>query len=175
MLPTLNGRIQSRIFFLATIGSFWTFVMSSILPASIAGADVPWKYRLQDGFVALMWVAILGVVWECIYHFLMQWRWEKDWPTFFGFATFLNEGLAVYLLGNNGVLPGFAGRQELSDANLTILNGTQGVSEVIAGLVGQGLSIFDTLTRSTPVNGHSRLTAPAPAPAHSTTSPAPQG
>ena len=68
-----------------------------------------------------------------------------------------------------------AAARGLNDANLTILNGTQGVSEVIAGLVGQGLSIFETLTRSTPVNGHARLTAPAPAPGPSATTPAPQG
>lgn len=121
MLPTLNGRIQSRIFFLATIGAFWTFVMASLLPASINGADVPWKYRLQDGYVALMWVAILGVIWECVYHFIMQWRWEKDWPTFFGLVTFLNEGILVYLLGDNGVLPGFAGREGLSDAGAGVV------------------------------------------------------
>jgi hypothetical protein len=121
MLPTLNGRIQSRIFFLATIGAFWTFIMSSLLPASINGHDVPWKYRLQDGYVALLWVAILGVVWECVYHFVMQWRWEKDWPTFFGLVTFLNEGILVYLLADNGVLPGFSGRQALSDANIGVV------------------------------------------------------
>jgi uncharacterized membrane protein YqiK len=75
------------------------------------------------------------------------------------------------------VLPAMAeaAARGLNDANLTILNGTQGVSEVIAGLVGQGLSIFDTLTRSAPVNGHGRLTAPAPAPSNSATTPAPQG
>ena len=74
------------------------------------------------------------------------------------------------------VLPAMveAAARGLTDANLTILNGTQGVSEVIAGLVGQGLSIFDTLTRSTPVNGHSQLTAPAPAPGQNATTPAPQ-
>lgn len=125
MLPTLNGRIQSRIFFLATIGAFWTFVMASILPATFeddAGNSVSagWGDRLQDGFVALMWVAILGVVWEVIYHFLMQWRWEKDWPTFFGFITFLPEGIVVYLLSNEGVLPGYVGREELSDAGIGV-------------------------------------------------------
>ena len=114
MLPTLNGRIQSRIFFLATIGSFWTFIMASILPAhfDIGGVTyaAKWGDRIQDGFAALLWVAILGVGWEIIYHFLMQWRWEKDWPTFFGLATLVNEGIVVYLLADNGVLPGFVGR-----------------------------------------------------------------
>jgi flotillin len=36
----------------------------------------------------------------------------------------------------------------LSNANLTILNGTQGVGDVLAGLVGQGMSIFDLLKKS---------------------------
>jgi flotillin len=42
-----------------------------------------------------------------------------------------------------------AAARGLADANLTVLNGTEGVSEVIAGLVGQGMSIFSTLSRST--------------------------
>jgi hypothetical protein len=35
-----------------------------------------------------------------------------------------------------------------------VLNGTQGVNEVVAGLVGQGLTILDTLKKSTSVTGH---------------------
>jgi uncharacterized membrane protein YqiK len=37
----------------------------------------------------------------------------------------------------------------LAGANLTVLNGTQGVNEVVAGLVGQGISILDLLKKST--------------------------
>ncbi len=47
-----------------------------------------------------------------------------------------------------------AAARGLSDSNLTILNGTQGVNEVVAGLVGQGLSILDTLKKSTAVTGN---------------------
>ena len=36
----------------------------------------------------------------------------------------------------------------LNGANLTVLNGTQGVNEVVAGLVGQGLTILDLLKKS---------------------------
>jgi uncharacterized membrane protein YqiK len=38
-----------------------------------------------------------------------------------------------------------AAARGLAGANLTVLNGTQGVSEVVAGMVGQGLSIFELL------------------------------
>ena len=95
MLPTLNGRIQSRIFLLATIGAFGPSSWPRCCRRASTARDVPWKYRLQDGYVALLWVAVFGVLWECVYHFLMQWRWEKDWPTFFGLVTLVNEGIGV--------------------------------------------------------------------------------
>ena len=37
----------------------------------------------------------------------------------------------------------------LAGANLTVLNGTQGVNDVIAGLVGQGLTVLGTLRKAT--------------------------
>ena len=48
-----------------------------------------------------------------------------------------------------------AAARGLAGANLTVLNGTQGVNEVVAGLVGQGISILDLLKKSA-------VTAPAP-------------
>lgn len=41
-----------------------------------------------------------------------------------------------------------AATRGLADANLTILNGTDGVNEVVAGLVGQGLTILDVLRKT---------------------------
>ena len=38
-----------------------------------------------------------------------------------------------------------AAARGLAGSNLTVLNGTSGVSEVLAGLVGQGMAIFETL------------------------------
>jgi flotillin len=34
-----------------------------------------------------------------------------------------------------------------------VLNGTQGVNEIVTGLVGQGLSILETLRKSAAVTG----------------------
>jgi flotillin len=42
-----------------------------------------------------------------------------------------------------------AAARGLSNSNLTILNGAQGVSEMLAGLVGQGLSILELVKEST--------------------------
>ncbi len=41
-----------------------------------------------------------------------------------------------------------AAARGLAGANLTVLNGTQGVNEIVAGLIGQGMSILDLLKRS---------------------------
>jgi flotillin len=55
-----------------------------------------------------------------------------------------------------------AAAQGIAGSNLTILNGTEGINEVVAGLVGQGLSILDTLKKSTAAAGNNGV-LPAPA------------
>jgi len=102
VLPTLGGRIQSRIVFLAVIGGIITLILTPILPG--LGGTLGTKYKTT--FIILLTIIVLGVIWEFIYHFIMQWRWEKDWPTFFGLVTAINEGLLVYLLLKYTGVPG---------------------------------------------------------------------
>ncbi len=104
MVPTLNGRIQTRLVLLAVIGGLVTLVIVPALPGSAPLGD---KYR--DGFLVLATVAVLGVFWELLYHLLMQWRWEKDWPTLFGLVTAVPEGLLIWLLLSVGAVPGIVG------------------------------------------------------------------
>ncbi len=79
-------------------------------------------------------------------------------------AASLREGNQELLAANRivEILPALveAAAGGLAESNLTILNGTQGVNEVVAGLVGQGLSIFDTLKKAAPVTGNG--TSPVP-------------
>ena len=56
-------------------------------------------------FVVLLAITVIGVGWELIYHFIQQFRWEKDWPTLFGLVTAINEGIVVWLLVRNGSAP----------------------------------------------------------------------
>jgi flotillin len=56
-----------------------------------------------------------------------------------------------------------AAARGIADSNLTILNGTQGVNEVVTGIVGQGLSILDVLKRSTSAAAASAADADADA------------
>jgi heme/copper-type cytochrome/quinol oxidase subunit 4 len=100
MVPTLAGRIQTRVFLLALIGSIITAIITPLLPV-----DGPLSDRYQTTFIVLAAVAVLGIGWELIYHVLMQWRWEKDWPTLFGLLTLLPEGVLVGALAVLGALP----------------------------------------------------------------------
>ena len=104
MVPTLSGRIETRLFLLAIVGGLITLIIVPVLPGSAPLGD---KYR--DGFIVLASVAVVGVVWELLYHLLMQWRWEKDWPTFFGLATGVPEGVLIWLLLRVGAIPGIVG------------------------------------------------------------------
>jgi len=47
----------------------------------------------------------VGVLRELHYHFLQQFRWEKDRPTRFGLLTVINEGALMWaLVGQDGRL-----------------------------------------------------------------------
>jgi hypothetical protein len=104
VVPTLTGRIQTRIFLLAVVGGLITLIIVPILPGSAPLGD---KY--QDGFLVLLSVAVVGVLWELLYHLLMQWRWEKDWPTLFGLVEGVPEGVLIWILLSAGAIPGIAG------------------------------------------------------------------
>lgn len=110
MVPTLNGRIQTRIFLLAVVGGLITLIIVPVLPGSAPLGD---KYR--NAFLVLLSVAVLGVLWELLYHLLMQWRWEKDWPTLFGLVEGIPEGVLIWVLLGAGAIPGIVGKVSGAD------------------------------------------------------------
>lgn len=101
MLPTLNGRIQTRIFMLVVFGGIITFLLTPVLPGLGFNGD-----SYQVTYIILATTLVLGIVWELIYHAIQQFRWEKDWPTMFGLITVINEGALVWLLVDLGLVPG---------------------------------------------------------------------
>src|SRR5215468_4797188 len=104
MVPTLPGRIQTRIFLLATVGVIVTAWLTPLLP--LPG---PLSASYKTTYIILATVAVVGIGWELMYHLLMQWRWEKDWPSLFGLVTLVPEGLLVWLLLQAGAIPGIVG------------------------------------------------------------------
>ena len=93
MVPTLPGRIQTRIFLLGTVGVIVTALITPLLP--IPG---PLGAAYKTTYLILATVLVVGILWELLYHLLMQWRWEKDWPSLFGLATAVPEGILVWIL-----------------------------------------------------------------------------
>jgi len=102
MTPTLSGRLQTRVFILATVGLVWTLIVTPFLPET-GGVSLGDVYEVTLG--VLLSVGVVGLGWELLYHFLQQFRWEKDWPTLFGFFNGFNEGLLLWLLLEAGAIP----------------------------------------------------------------------
>ena len=104
MLPTLNGRLQTRVFVTLVVGGLWTLLVTPLLPVPGTLADA-----YATTVVVLLALTVLGVGWEFAYHLLQQFRWEKDWPTFFGLVTAVNEGALLWLLLEHEAVPGLDG------------------------------------------------------------------
>jgi hypothetical protein len=103
VIPTLRGRLQTRIFLIVVVGGIWTAFIGLWIPGvpeGVARSDV---YELL--YKILLAVLVLGILWECVYHGLQQFRWEKDWPTFFGFLEGITEGLLLWILLEAELVP----------------------------------------------------------------------
>ncbi len=100
MTPTLSGRIQSRIVYLALLGVPWAFIIGGVLPGR-DGAPLGDVYKAL--LTSLLLTGVVGIAWELLYHGLQQFRWEKDWPTLFGLVQGIPEGVVVYFLLQAGI------------------------------------------------------------------------
>jgi hypothetical protein len=109
MVPTLPGRIQTRIFLLATVGSIVTALLTPLL--SLPG---PLSAAYRTTYIILASVLVAGIGWELLYHLLMQWRWEKDWPSLFGLVTGVPEAILIWILLAVHAVPGISTTPPLS-------------------------------------------------------------
>lgn len=96
MTPTLVGRLQTRVFVTLVIGGCWSALVAAVLPAA----------SLRDVVIVLATMGVLGLLWEFLYHWLMGFRWEKDWPSLLGLLTGVNEGVLLALVLDSGSVPG---------------------------------------------------------------------
>jgi hypothetical protein len=84
MTPTLEGRWQTRIFLLATVG----LIITAPFAAVVGTAPL----------VVLAYVATIGLGWDILYTFLQSFRWERDWPPAFAVVAAIAEAALIYLL-----------------------------------------------------------------------------
>ncbi len=93
MTPTLVGRIQTRLFLLATVGLGWTILISPILVQQDGSVGRVYAITISAVFLT----AVFGVGWELLYHALQQYRWEKDWPILYSLVVAFPEGFLVWI------------------------------------------------------------------------------
>ncbi len=101
MIPTLSGRIQTRIFLILFVGTIWTLIITPFLPnqRDVTGGSLLDTYKTT--FTVLGIVLVLGVCfWEWLYHLLQQFRWEKDWPVMFSLFLVIPEAIVAKLVFN---------------------------------------------------------------------------
>lgn len=95
MVPTFSGRLQTRLFAMLFAGLPWMLLLSLALVPFTGGVAPVMRAAL------LTWVVtvVLGLAfWEPLYHVLMQFRWDKDWPTLFLLLESVPEGVVVWLV-----------------------------------------------------------------------------
>ncbi len=126
MSYTLSGRIQTRLFLIATVGVAWTALITPFVPSSSLSQmgmanTIMTKFmttipigpqqsllfvNYQMTFETLGLMAGLGIAWEIVYHRLQGLRWDQDWPPLFSLVTVVPEAVALwYVSWVAGVFP----------------------------------------------------------------------
>ncbi|WAL62230.1 hypothetical protein [Thermocoleostomius sinensis] len=94
MTPTLIGRWQTRILLFAIVGS-----LVSLPFFLITGNDPIF-------FIILLYIAGFGLVWDVLYNYLQQFRWDHDWPAALQVLAALWEGIFFAIVYKLVPLPG---------------------------------------------------------------------
>ncbi len=94
MTPNLVGRWQTRLFLLGFIGGLLGLIF---VWRYFTWIPVTNRYRWIPEYV-IGYLILFGFVWDCIYQFITEARWEYDWPAAFYTAQGIFEGAVVYLL-----------------------------------------------------------------------------
>lgn len=86
MTPTLLGRWQTRLFLLATVGVLVTIPFSFGIIGPGASSVFLW---------ILLYVALLGCLWDILYSYLQKFRWDRDWPGALQLLAGIWEGIFI--------------------------------------------------------------------------------
>lgn len=97
MTPTLIGRWQTRILLLTLVG----FPITLPLTLGWIGPGANSVFSL-----ILLYVLIFGLLWDVVYHFGQQFRWDNDWPGVLQLLTGIGEGVFLGAIAKSIPLPG---------------------------------------------------------------------
>ncbi|MGB3532497.1 MAG: hypothetical protein WBA13_03160 [Microcoleaceae cyanobacterium] len=99
MTPTLIGRWQTRLLLFTTVGVLVT------LPFCFGyfGTMPSWIYLWILGYLA-----IFGLIWDRLYIYLQNFRWDRDWPGIFQLLAGIWEAGFLIIIVKVLPLPGIA-------------------------------------------------------------------
>lgn len=101
MIPSLVGRLQTRVFVLLLVGIPWTLLITPVLPRpeNDLGLDISMPSMYQVTFTALGCALVFGIGWEFVYQAIQNRRWEQDFPSLYfllaGFVEFIPVAVVV--------------------------------------------------------------------------------
>jgi hypothetical protein len=97
MTPTLIGRWQTRILLLIVVGIPITlpFALGIISPS-----------ENPVFLLILLYVLFFGLLWDVVYNFLQQFRWDRDWPGAFQLLAGIGEAIFLVAISKSIPLPG---------------------------------------------------------------------
>lgn len=94
--PTLMGRWQTRLATFLTLG-----LLVSLLFVPFLGIGA---------LVVILYLVVLGLLWDVLWIALQRFRWDRDWPTVFQWGAAIVEGLFFFVLAGLVRLPGLNGQ-----------------------------------------------------------------
>ena len=93
MIPSLMGRLQTRIFLYLFVGWPVTFIFAWWNTGDL------WGDNVSVFFLILTTILILGLILDPIYIWIQHFRWERDWPFAFQFFfSWIEFGIVVFLI-----------------------------------------------------------------------------
>ncbi|MBW4615179.1 MAG: hypothetical protein KME21_18280 [Desmonostoc vinosum HA7617-LM4] len=106
MTPTLFGRWQTRLLLLATVGVLVSLPFAMGLIGSGANSVYFW---------ILGYIAVFGLIWDVVYIYIQQFRWDRDWPAAYQLSAGIWELIFVFCgIKLFGFLPIPLPKEELS-------------------------------------------------------------
>ena len=100
MIPTLAGRLQTRLFL------FLFIALPITLVYGFAWAGWQWDWRTIQIFVwFLCTITGLGLLLDPIYIFIQTTRWDRDWPFAYQFFFSWVEFGVVFAVARAGLVP----------------------------------------------------------------------
>jgi hypothetical protein len=97
MTPTLIGRWQTRILLLTLVG----FPITLPFTVGIVGPGASPVFSL-----ILLYVILFGFLWDVMYDFWQQFRWDRDWPGVLQLLAGIGEAVFLGIILKSIPVPG---------------------------------------------------------------------